>query len=175
MNPDQHAVRLNYASPRIFFAREYRHRSANAALGIVALLLFTVFFGWGAYTGYRRTGSHWFSAPIAIMCGTTLFGAAWMIRRWWLNVDVPVTITEDGVTRGRKLWSWSQIASFSGDHAGPKRVSIIITVRGIHNEVGLMTTPPLTVFEFNDLVKRLSAELGERYPHVKFIPLPEDW
>ena len=85
MNPDQHAVRLNYASPRIFFAREYRHRSANAALGIVALLLFTVFFGWGAYTGYRRTGSHWFSAPIAIMCGTTLFGAAWMIRRWWLN------------------------------------------------------------------------------------------
>ena len=38
-----------------------------------------------------------------------------------------------------------------------------------------MTTPPLTVFEFNDLVKRLSAELGERYPHVKFIPLPEDW
>lgn len=171
---------LGYANPKVFFAGANRYRSRQGIWGIAACSVLAVGFCFVAVALARSRGLggpapvRWaftasFGAAAAFLVGL-LACAVWA---WIVRHETPVRVTEDGVERGRRGWTWQQVSGFGGTRAGRGVVLGFTVGRGhIRFPRDLATTPPLTEAEYADLVERLTTYLAEHHPHVRVEKTP---
>lgn len=178
--PAAPVVALSYATPRCFIEREYRHRSANGVLTVVACVVAAVFLLFmvsklrGAGAGIASDVSRLVIWAIIAACG---WGLLWKLMHMGRNTIETIRITEDGIEKNRKLHPWARIASLGGG-----KVVGGVLLEYTHRDIGavpslglihtLITTPPLKPAEFDVLVAEVADYLQRAHPHVEVNPVP---
>jgi hypothetical protein len=81
-------------------------------------------------------------------------------------------ITEDGLMKNRRLWTWRRIRSIEPWYDGTELyISIAIGSRFFHRTKHIKTRPRLTPVQYKALAMRLIEEISPTYSHLKINPV----
>lgn len=119
---------------------------------------------------------------LAIVAACAL-GLGWMAIKWAQNAVDPVRITDEGIDHAGRVHPWDAVWSLGGIETAGGRVVINYRLRTpadrphawLHpagQPRHLLTSPPLTRDEFDDLMGTLTQYLPPRHPHVRLDPKP---
>lgn len=154
---------MDIDTPKVLFEARYGYRRKEVLFAALFFSASGLFSGWMTSNGLRIINVS------GLVVVTVLLGlATWLFVLFLKKRTLESRIDTSGISCDGKHWPWEQIAWLAG-HSRPEGVYLFFQARGtVSPDRTIWTDKGLTTQQYDELLRQLAAEVGPRFPSVKF-------
>ena len=162
---------LSYAAPGIFLQAKFRWRTWWTLLCIIMGSGLTLGCGALAFWGNFARGTLFIQLISGLIAVATLVGLVWLVLAYVGGREDAMLITQDGITRNRRLWQWNCIRRLEANfHTNGLWIHFYTSLGGLPFPHVIQTTPPLTSEQYAQLARLLIDNVVPLHPQLYVEP-----